>query len=188
VNLKKIAVSLAALILTIALAACSGGSTGAIDDADTAGTKSVDQARPAPAPAAAPARKAEVRLPRPFEQKTTTPAFFLEALKQKEPLLVFFYNDDPLSQDVMAEVKQASEHKNYAGAVKLILLRLPEAGENDPEVLRVSQEAIKLVEEFSASYVPYMAVLNRNNQIIFEKKGFVDSLVIEQALYDALNK
>jgi hypothetical protein len=185
VNVKKIAVLLVAVVLTITLVACSGGSPEPADNTDAAAPNPAQPAAQTP-PATAP--KVEPVLPRPFEQKTTTPAFFLEALKQKEPLLVFFYNDDPVSQDVMAEVKQASEHKNYAGAVKLILLRLPEAGENDPEALRVSQEAIKLVEEFSVSYVPYMAVLNRDGQIIFEKNGFVDSLIIEQALYDALNK
>jgi hypothetical protein len=185
VNVKKIAVLLVAVVLTITLAACSGSSPEPVDNPDAAAPNPVQPAAQTPP---GPAPKVESALPRPFEQKTTTPAFFLEALKQKQPLLVFFFNDDPVSQDVMAEVKHASEHKNYAGAVKLILLRLPEAGETDPEVLRVSQEAIKLVEEFSVGYVPYMAVLNRDGQIIFEKNGFVDSLIIEQALYDALNK
>jgi hypothetical protein len=182
--LKKIAVILAVLVLITTLAACSGGSTDAGDSAQTPDPAPADQAQQA----AAPAPKAESELPRLFEQKTTTPAFFLEALKQKDPLLVFFYNDDPVSQDVMAEVKQASEHKNYAGAVKLILLKLDPTDENDAEALAIFREAVKLAEEFSVSYIPYTAVLNRNNQIIFEKNGFVNSQVIEQALYDALNK
>lgn len=175
--MKKVAVLIVLLVLAVALAGCGGGSSA---PTESSGTPSAGEASGTPAAAggaaSAPAPEKK-NLPRPFVTQPNTPEFFVEALKKNEPLFVLFYSDDEISEDVALEVNKVYEDKNYQGAAQFLLLKMDEGS-----------EVTKLARDFSIGYVPYVAVLNRQETIVFERSGYVDSKVLEQALYDAINK
>jgi hypothetical protein len=117
-------------------------------------------------------------IPRSFNVTETTPQFFQEALKLKEPIFIMFYAEDAISQEVMESAKEIYNDDKYSGVVEFLLLKM-----NDDD-----EEITELARSFAVGYIPYTAVLNRDGQIVFEKKGFVDREVLEQALYGATNK
>ena len=175
--MKKVAAILVVISFATILAGCGGG------DATTASSESSPTAStPAPAPPAAAASAtasstAEKPLPRAIEKKTSTPAFFLDALSKDQPVVVLFYGEDEISQDVLGEVKKLVDDKYYGGGAIYLLMKLDD---ND--------DIKKLERDFNIGYVPYVAVINRGEEIIFEKNGYVDSQVLEQAVYNAMNK
>lgn len=174
-----------AVILTViaVFTGCSGG-TGTETAAPTANqTQTSTPSSPASnsgsqSGSTAPATETAKPLPRPFEVKpNVTPQFFVDSLKQKKPVLVFFFGKDTTSKRVEAEVKKVTEDPAYAAALIVHLLDIDS-----------SQEVTKLAEQFTVGFIPYLAVLDRDGQIVFEKTGYVDSKVIEQAVYSAVNK
>jgi hypothetical protein len=171
------------LITLVILAGCSSGSAPTQTGADTSpSTPSSSTSSSSPAPATSSsgtsAQTTAKPLPRPFEVKpNATPQFFIDSLKQKKPVLVFFYGNDTTSKKVTSEVKKVTEDPAYAAALIVHLLDIES-----------SKEVTKLAEQFEVSFIPYLAVLDRNGQIVFEKTGYIDSKVIEQAVYSAVNK
>lgn len=171
-GLKKVAVLIAVLSLAVVLSSCGGGSTASTEASGTPGATTTPGAA---VPVAAPAPRPGV--PRPFEKTPKTPEFFVDALNKGLPVFVFFYGDDDVSQDVLAEAKKVYEDKYYSGGATFLLLKMDE---ND--------QVKKLAREFDVTYIPYVAVVNRAEVVTFEKNGYVDSQVLQQALYDAMNK
>lgn len=173
--MKRIAATIAVIILVLVLAGCGGGDTST--SADTSGTPGATATAPgAPAAATAPAAP-EKTIPRAFEKKTSTPAFFIDALNKDQPIVVLFYGADEISQEVLSKVKVVMDDKYYGGGAMFMLMKLDE-----------NNDVKKLERDFSIGYVPYLAVVNRTEQIIFEKNGYFDSKVLEQAVYNAMNK
>lgn len=176
--MKKVAAIIVVISVALILAGCGGGDPGA--SAESSATPSASTAGAAPPAVSAPATAStapEKAVPRAIEKKTTTPAFFLDALSKDQPVLVLFYGEDAISQDVLGEVKKLVEDKYYGGGAIYLLMKLDE---ND--------DIKKLERDFNIDYVPYVAVINRGEEIIFEKNGYVDSQVLEQAVYNAMNK
>jgi len=171
--LKKIAAILVVISLAVILAGCGGGDT-TTASSESSATAPTTVTPGAPAPAAG---TPERIVPRAIEKKTTTPAFFLDALSKDQPVLVLFYGEDEISQDVLAEVKVLVDDKYYGGGAIYLLMKLDD-----------NNDIKKLEQDFDIGYVPYLAVINRGEEIIFEKNGYIDSEVLKQAVYDAMNK
>ena len=168
--MKKIAVLVLAVTIAFILTSC-GGSEGT--PATSTGTVSPETSGTTASIVMAPVI---LEVPRPFETSKETPKFFLKALKAKDPILLAFYNDDDsISREVLAEIKIVQE--KYQGAATFLVLKSD-----------LNDQTSSLAEQFKVGFIPYMAVLNRKGTIIFEKTGYVDNQVIEQAVYDAVNK
>lgn len=172
-DLKKFIVFIALSILSISLAGCGSSSPAATASDTSATTTATVSTTGTPAVPPAPVK---LSVPRKFETDKNTPTFFIEALKKKQPILIVFYNDDdPISKEVLPEVKTV--YDKYNGSVIFLQLKSD-----------LNEQVSNLAEQFHIGFIPYMAVINRDGTIIFEKTGYVDSKVIEQAVYDAVNK
>lgn len=170
-HIKKIIYILTVLLFVLIQAGC-GGSSGT--SASSTQTASPESSETAGASGGIQIKKLEV--PRKFESNENTPAFFMEALKKKEPILVAFYNeDDSISKEILAEIKVV--YDKYNGSATFLQLK--------PDL---NEQTSILAEQLQVHFTPYVAVLNREGTIIFEKTGYVDSKIIEQAVYDAVNK
>lgn len=170
IDLKKIVLIIAVLILTVVLAGCGGSSGGQASSTETAGSPATEST------ATVTAKPPKLGVPRKFKIQKNTPKFFVEALKKKEPILISFYNDDDtISKEVLAEIKIV--YDKYNGSVNFFNLKSD-----------LNEQVTNLAEQFQIGFIPYIAVINRQGEIIFEKTGYVDNKVIEQAVYDAVNK
>lgn len=166
------------LITLVMLAGCSSGSVSTQTGAESSPPASTSSPAPTTGGSGTSVEPTAKPLPRPFEVKpNVTPQFFVDSLKQKKPVLVFFYGNDTTSKRVTNEVKKVTEDPTYAAALIVHLLDIES-----------SQEVTKLAEQFEVSFIPYLAVLDRDGQIVFEKTGYLDSKLIEQAVYSAVNK
>lgn len=190
--MRIVAAVFVAILMTMALAACgsadsassetSGTATGAV----TSGTPSASATPPAPV-------ETVLEVPRTFEiDENATPQFFQDALKEKMPLVVIFYSDDSISKEVLASVNQVYNDDKYSGVVKFLFLKIDDEEASD-QALDESEksrreETIELAKEFGVGFVPHTAVLDRNGTVVFEKKGFFETKVFEQAVYSASNK
>ncbi len=163
--MKKVAPFIVALVLVLALTSCGAASTVSGESTSTAGTTT-----------ATAAIQVDLEIPRTFEASENTPQFFQDVLKEKEPLLVMFYAEDVISQEVMRSIDALYRNEKYSGVVNFLLLEMD--GED---------EITELARDFAVGYIPFTAVLNRDGTVIFEKQGFVDEQVLEQALYSAVN-
>ncbi len=167
VEIKKYILIITIVVLSLFLIGC-GGSSGS-----TAST--TETASPETAGGSAIKPKNSV-VPRPFTSDERTPVFFTDALKQKEPILIAFYNsEDSVSKEVLAEIKIVSD--KYGQSATFLILKPDD-----------NEETSRLAEQLDVGFTPYISVLNRDGTIIFEKTGYIDSKVIEQAVYDAVNK
>ncbi|MDP1809007.1 MAG: hypothetical protein Q8L35_05655 [Actinomycetota bacterium] len=175
--MKKVAVIIVVISLAAILAGCGGGDA-TTASSESSPTVSTTPATPpgVPVPAAA-STTPEKTVPRAIEKKTTTPAFFLDVLSKDQPVLVLFYGEDEISQDVLGEVKKLVDDKYYGGGAIYLLMKLDD-----------NEDIKKLERDFNIGYVPYVAIINRGEEIIFEKNGYIDSQVLEQAVYNAMNK
>ncbi len=167
--MKKVALLFVAVVLAFLLTSCGGSSQVSSDSTDTASADSSG----APPPVEEPV----LSVPRIFEVKPNTPQFFKDALKTRAPIMVLFYSDDTISRDVLTEVNKIYADETYGGVVTFLLMKM---GDSD----RVTE----LAKEFAVGYIPHAAVLNRDGEVIFERKGYVDGELLEQAVYDASNK
>lgn len=163
--MKKVALIIVALVLVLALTSCGAGTTASGESTSTTGSTTVTAAI-----------QVVLEVPRAFQASENTPQFFQDALKEKEPLLVMFYAEDAISQEVMRSIEALYENEKYAGVVNFLLLEMN--GED---------EVTELARDFNVGYIPFTAVLDRDGTVIFEKQGFIDERVLEQAIYSAVN-
>ncbi len=178
--MKKFAIVSTVLVLALALAGCGGGTEATSESTTT--TSSTSTAASTGAPTAVAVAASDVRtateVPRPFEENKDTPVFFLDALKKNQPVLVLFYGEDGLSQEVLVETKRVYDDPYYQGGTVFLFVNIDDA----------KDQTKKLAKEFSVEYIPYLVVVSRNKQITYEKNGYIDTKVVEQALYSAMNK
>lgn len=167
--MRKVFVAIIALIAAVLMLTGCGSSSA--KTAATTGTVA-----PTATSTPEPAVEKKLPVPREFESDDKTPRFFMEALKKKDPILITFYNDDDIiSKEVLAEIKIVFD--KYDGTVTFLQLKSD-----------LNAQVSNLADQFSIGFIPYTAVLNRNGTIIFEKTGYIDNKVIEQAVYNAVNK
>lgn len=166
--MKKVAAVIVALFAVMVLTSCGAATTASGEASSTVAGETG---------AAAPSPVVALEVPRAFEVSQNTPQFFQDVLKQKEPILLMFYAEDSISQEVMKAVQETYGNENYAGEVEFLLLKIDD-----------SEEITELARDFAVGYIPFTAIVNRDGQVIFEKKGYVDTKVLEQALYIATNK
>ncbi len=164
--MKKVAPLIVALVLVLALTSCGAATTASGESTATASNEATVTA----------AIQVVLEVPRAFEVSKNTPQFFQEALKEKEPLLVMFYSEDTISQEVMRSVEALYQNEKYSGVVNFLLLKM-DGGD----------EITELARDFAVGYIPFTAVLDRDGTVIFEKQGFIDEEFLEQALYSAVN-
>lgn len=170
--MKKVAPLIVALILVLALTSCGAASTVSGESTTTTtGTTGTTGNTTVTA-----AIQVVLDVPRAFEASKNTPQFFQDALKEKEPLFVMFYTEDAISQEVMRSVEILYQNEKYSGVVNFLILEME--GED---------EITELARDFAVGYIPFIAVLDRDGTVIFEKQGFIDEQVLEQALYSAVN-
>ena len=169
--MKKVFVAIIVLITAIFILTGCGSSSAST----AATTQTASSTATSSLPATATVDK-KLPVPRKFEPNDKTPRFFMEALKKKEPILITFYDDDDvISKEVLSELKIVFD--KYDGTVTFLQLKSD-----------LNAQVSNLAEQFKIGFIPYTAVLNRNGTIIFEKTGYVDNKVIEQADYNAVNK
>ena len=178
--MKKYAILSTALVLALALAGCGGGTEATSESTTTTAPTTAEASGGASATVAAAGSDVSkaTGVPRPFEENKDTPVFFLDALNKNQPVLVLFYGEDDLSQEVLAEIKRVYDDPYYKGGTVFLLVNIDDA--ND--------QTKKLAKEFSVGFIPYLAVVSRNKQITYEKNGYIDTKAVEQALYSAMNK
>ena len=169
-EIKKYLFIISIVILSLFQLGC-GGSSGS-----TASTTETTSPESAVTTGGSTIKPKSLTVPRSFSVNERTPTFFADALKQKEPILIAFYNsEDSISKEVLAEIKIVSD--KYSQSATFLILKPDE-----------NEETSRLAEQLEVGFTPYIAVLNRDGTIIFEKTGYIDSKVIEQAVYDAVNK
>jgi len=168
-EIKKYLFIISIITLSFYLIGCGGSSGSTASSTETASPGTA-------APTGGAVKPKSLSVPRQFTANERTPSFFADALKQKEPILIAFYNsEDSISKEVLAEIKIVSD--NYSQSATFLILKPDE-----------NEETSRLTEQLEVGFTPYIAVLNRDGTIIFEKTGYIDSKVIEQAVYDAVNK
>ncbi len=163
--MKKVAPLIVALVLVLALTSCGAAEPVSGESSASVGSTTVTAAL-----------QVVLEVPRTFEISKNTPQFFQDALKKKEPLLVMFYSEDAISEEVMRSVEALYKNEKYSGVVNFLLLEM-DGGD----------EITELARDFGVGYIPFTAVLDRDGTVIFEKQGFIDEQFLEQALYSAVN-
>ncbi len=162
-----IVLSLVFLVFAVSTVGCGGGKPSA--DVGTAPNSSDSGGSTTPAAVAE-----TLRVPRDFTVDNQTPMFFKEALEEKAPIIVLMYEPgQELSNKVKDEIAAVEEGGRFGSTIFL--------------VLDVNNEdyVYGLADQFNASYLPHVAVLDGRGRVIREFSGFVERKLIEQALLDA---
>jgi hypothetical protein len=155
------------VILAIVVAGCGGG-----------GKTPAKEEKPAETKETTTAVAVEGRLPVPRELKADkdTPRFLKEAIESNEPFLVLFYmQEDYISDKVRQELRDVLQDPQFAGKVNVILLDTED-----------SEKTSKAAEIFKVSLLPHLAIVDSKGVVMAEFRGYVDSDVIKQSLYNVL--
>lgn len=171
-----VVVSIISLLSTFSTG-CGGGAT------TTSGVPTETTGAPTATPTAAPTAAAPAALqkkalpvPRTFQSNPQTPAWFQDALSKKKVILLEFYTKgDTTARKIRPEIQ--SVYEKYSTDILLIILDTDEA-----------EKSAALADQFGVSYTPHISVINKDGKVIREFRGYVDSKVLEQAVYDALHK
>lgn len=111
-----------------------------------------------------------------FTPNSDTPAFFVNALRQKKPIFVEFYAEGDAITDAMVlgiDELQAQ----YRDRVVFLLLN----GDRP-------QTYGGLPQQLPLTYTPQVLIFNRDGTIIRSFSGYVDKDRLEQGIYDAINR
>lgn len=180
---RSVAALLVAILLAVVLTACGSSDTPPAD-AQAAQPSATPATAAQPGVAVPPgqlpgvsanttAAEKKPEVPRKFETAPDTPLFFKQALKQKKPVIVVFYNpDEAVSKLVLGEAVAA--YKNYEKSALLLLI---EANKNE--------ESASLAQQLGVTFIPYVAAIDRSGSIVFEHTGYIDNKVFELAFYRA---
>jgi len=180
---RSVAAFFVAALLALVLSACGSSDTPPADAqaAQPGATPATAAAQPGVAvpPGQQPGANASTtapekpEVPRKFDTTPDTPLFFKQALAQKKPIMVVYYNpDEAVSKLVLGEATAAYKHYE-----KSALLLLIEANKNE--------ESASLAQELGIAFIPYVAAIDRGGNIVFEHTGYIDSKVFELAFYRA---
>jgi hypothetical protein len=179
----------AVLLVTVAvsLAACGGGAatdTGTAANAVAAPEVAVPAGTIDPNLDALSATQTVANEPFPQDPKST-PAAVLSRLGNKQPMLLFFYDDtQTITKDQRTEIDAVV--KKYAGLIDLLSYDLNSglpggASEGDPEMQKVMETAGKI----KVGFTPYMLFVDRYGRITGRFSGFADRGLLEREVLRA---
>lgn len=171
--MKEKVLLVAALVGLVISAGCGGGGTTAPTGAPAtppAGTVKKATATPATIP--------RLEVPREYKVTEATPQFFKEALEKKTPIVLLFYTlDDNASNLVRTELKEAVSDPNYVDKVIYIALDIKDY-----------EKSARLAEQFGVGFIPHLSFINAQGKVVKEYRGYVDTMVIKQNLYNLLQE
>jgi thiol-disulfide isomerase/thioredoxin len=156
-------------VLSAFLTGCGGG---------TATSNKTPTATAAGATGTVPAalQKTALPVPRQVQPDNQTPSWFKDALAKKKVIMLEFYSKgDPASNKIRPEIQAVYE--KYSTDILLIILDTKEA-----------EKSANLADQFGVSFTPQISIIDKDGKVIREFRGYVDSKVIDQAIYDALNR
>lgn len=158
------------VLLSTFVAGCGGGGA----TTGTTGTTTTASGATGTTPAAL--QKTALPVPRQVQPDAQTPLWFKDALAKKKVILIEFYSKgDPSSTKIRPEVQTVYE--KYSSDILLIILDTNEA-----------EKSATLADQFGVSYTPQISIIDKDGKVVREFRGYVDSKVIDQAVYDALHR
>ncbi len=170
---KEKALLMVVLIGLVILAGCGGGGATA-----PTGTPAVPPGGAVSKATATPAAIPRLEVPREYKVTEKTPQFFKEAIEKKTPIAVLFYTlDDAASNLVRTELKEAISDPNYVDKIVYIALDIKDY-----------EKSARLAEEFGVGLIPHLSFINAEGKVVKEYRGYVDSSVIKQNLYNLLQE
>ena len=167
---RVVAFVVALSVVTLGVVGCGGGAAPTSGPAGQTTQPGSNQSTAAPA---TPAGIKPIQLPKKFEPDKTTPQFFKEALERKQPIVVFFYNEnDTVSEGLRESLREISQDPKYSHVIFLAL------DASRPDLV------FGLAEPLGANYTPFIAILDSEGVIRTEYPGYVDRQLLEQAIYE----
>ncbi|RJQ33135.1 MAG: hypothetical protein C4562_01590 [Actinobacteria bacterium] len=176
--MRKAFVALCLVIVIAFLAGCSGSSEqpAATQTPQPTGTSA---ASPTDAKATTTVQKEQVPRKLGSISNVKVPSDFSSALDKGLTVLVVIYNkDEYVSSQVASRSKLIAD--GYDG--KVIYLGY-EVNDNEPSV-----SVSHLVTYLKASYLPYLAIIDENKQLVFENSGSIDRDYLNHKLYEVVFK
>jgi len=168
---RIVAFVVALSLVTLGVVGCGGGA--ATTSGPAGQTTQPGSNQSTAAAQATPAGIKPIQLPKKFEPDRTTPQFFKEALERKQPIVVFFYNEnDTVSEGLRESLREISRDPKYAQVIFLAL------DASRPDLV------FGLAEPLGANYTPFIAILDSEGVIRTEYPGYVDRQLLEQAIYE----
>lgn len=179
--MRRLLAAVLLVLVAVSLAACGGGTT----------TNAPANAAAGPAGITAPAATIDPNLDtlsttqtvsnEPFPQDPkTTPTDVLSRLANKQPMLLFFYDDtQTITKDQRTEIDVVV--KKYAGLIDLLAYDLNAglpggASESDPE----TQKLMEMAGKIKVGFTPYMLFVDRYGRITGRFSGFADRVLLER--------
>ena len=187
--MRRLLAAVLLVLVAVSLAACGGSSTAT--DTNAPANEAVVPAGPAaPAGTVDPnvdtlsATQTVSNEPFPQDPKKT-PAAVLSRLGNKQPMLLFFYDDtQTITKDQRTEIDAVV--KKYAGLIDLLAFDL-NAGlpggvsETDPE----TQKVMEMAGQIKVGFTPYMLFVDRSGRITGRFSGFADRGLLEREVLRA---
>jgi hypothetical protein len=185
--MRRTAAILALVLIAVSLAACGGDTAATNATSSTPAPGSV-----APPPAAVPAASSDSKSPTETvsnEQFPTAadgvPKVVLDMLKNKQPILLFFYDSTQLiTSEQRAEVDAVIAR--YRGLIELVAYDIRSesvsvGAANDPEV----QKSLDLAGTLGVKHTPYVLLVDRYGRVTGRFAGYVDRVLIEREVLRA---
>ncbi len=163
----RVKVVIALLILLVVVAGCSQGTAPAEKEQQTSQTQVVPTGSVA---------IGKLPVPRTLKVDKKTPLFLKQALERKEPIVILFYTQrDYVSSKVREELQNVLNDPTFSGKVIFLLLDTEEY-----------EKTSRAAEMFKVNLLPHLAIIDDKGTVVAEYRGYVDSEVIKQALYNVL--
>jgi hypothetical protein len=188
--MRRLGAAFVIVIVALSLTACGGGDTAGTTDTNTA---AADGSVPPPvaAPGAAGAGK-DLLSPREPESNETfpqnkneTPADVLARLQDKQPMVLFFFDEtQTVTRDQREEFDAVMQ--KYRGMIDLLSFDIKAGGpgsatEKDPEVVKAMNMATRL----KVTFTPYIVFVDRYGRITYRFSGFTDAGTLEREVLRA---
>jgi hypothetical protein len=188
--MRRLGAAFVIAMFALSLTACGG--------TDTAGTTDAGTAPPAgsvPPPVTTPSGSGggkDLLSPREAESyesfpgnKKETPADVLARLQDKQPMILFFFDDtQTVTKDQRAELDSVMQ--KYRGMIDLLSFDIGAGGpgsatEKDPEVVKSMTMATTL----KVTVPPYLLFVDRSGRITYRFSGFTDAGTLEREVLRA---
>jgi len=190
--MRSFVAALLAAVLAFALSGCGGSEPEpAAVPTDPAAAGAV--ATPAESTEASPTENGKTWEPFPLGEQT--PQALADAIEQKQPLVVYFFdNEQKVTNDVTAQIDTVMDDNE--GLVELYSYNLGEYATVDSEGrVDVNEELLKddaagqaivaLASDLDVAFTPYIVVVDSQGYIIYRHAGFIDAELLERQVQRA---